>query len=180
MSGEFGDENGRAFVKWFESEEGRAALLYHLLHVDLTGFSPTGKAPHTAAKTEMENDTGSELDRHVRNWINEIKEARSERPESERSKPFASELFTLQEVLAGYDPSGLKHLSDEATALRLSLKRHGAMPVRDNDLKIRVDDTKDGRKRLWAADNTAFWRKLAKTDLKEVARLFNTKLKSKF
>ena len=39
---------------WSHSEEGLAALFYHLLHeVDLTGFDPNASAPDTADKADM-------------------------------------------------------------------------------------------------------------------------------
>jgi Family of unknown function (DUF5906)/Primase C terminal 1 (PriCT-1) len=41
------------YAKWMNSEEGPAALMDYLMHLDLTGFNPYGHSPHTSARAEM-------------------------------------------------------------------------------------------------------------------------------
>jgi putative DNA primase/helicase len=55
----------RQFVAWRNSASGRAALLHHLLHVDLAGFDPKGHAPETKAKLEMIEQGKTETERFV-------------------------------------------------------------------------------------------------------------------
>jgi len=56
------------FHRWKESREGIAALHYHLLHLDLTGFNPDAPAPMTQAKESMIELSYSELER----WVKEL------------------------------------------------------------------------------------------------------------
>lgn len=51
------------YVTWMNSKEGLAALMYHLMHLDLTGFNPHGHAPHTAAKAEMIDLSKTDVER---------------------------------------------------------------------------------------------------------------------
>jgi Family of unknown function (DUF5906)/Primase C terminal 1 (PriCT-1) len=48
---------------WINSVEGQAALMDHMMHVDLTGFNPQGHAPHTAARAEMIEMSKSDVER---------------------------------------------------------------------------------------------------------------------
>lgn len=52
-------------VAWRDSVLGAAALMHHLLHVDLTGFDPKGHAPATKAKLEMIEQSKTETERFV-------------------------------------------------------------------------------------------------------------------
>jgi hypothetical protein len=49
------------FMPWLKAG-GYGAILYWLLNIDLTGFSPTSAAPHTAARKEMIDANRSELE----------------------------------------------------------------------------------------------------------------------
>ncbi len=52
-------------VAWRDSATGAAALMHHLLRVDLTGFNPKGHAPETRAKQEMIEQSKTETERFV-------------------------------------------------------------------------------------------------------------------
>lgn len=45
------------FLNWRDERGGTSALLHHLLHLPLAGFSPTAEAPRTRAKDEMMDAT---------------------------------------------------------------------------------------------------------------------------
>lgn len=53
----------RKYGAWIDSVAGQAALMDHLMHVDLTGFNPHGHAPHTAAKAEMIEMSKTDVER---------------------------------------------------------------------------------------------------------------------
>ena len=55
----------RGIVTWRNSTAGAAALMHHLLHVDLTGFDPKGHAPETKAKLDMIEHSKTEKERFV-------------------------------------------------------------------------------------------------------------------
>lgn len=59
LTAEFYEEYGA----WINSEDGQAALMDHLMHVDLTGFNPHGHAPHTAARMEMIEMSKTDVER---------------------------------------------------------------------------------------------------------------------
>lgn len=51
------------YAKWMKSEEGPAALMDYLMHLDLTGFNPYGHAPHTTARAEMIEMSKTDVER---------------------------------------------------------------------------------------------------------------------
>lgn len=53
----------REYGAWIDSVEGQAALMDHLMHVDLAGFNPHGHAPHTAARMEMIEMSKTDVER---------------------------------------------------------------------------------------------------------------------
>ncbi len=52
-------------VAWRDSATGAAALMHHLLRVDLAGFNPKGHAPETTAKRDMIEQSKTETERFV-------------------------------------------------------------------------------------------------------------------
>lgn len=50
---------------WAKSAKGMAALMHHMLHVDMAGFDPHGPAPMTKAKLAMIELSKSDLDQWV-------------------------------------------------------------------------------------------------------------------
>lgn len=62
------DEFYAKFVDWRDNGGGTAALMDHLLKLDLTGFNPKGNAPQTAAKAEMIRQSKSDLER----WLADV------------------------------------------------------------------------------------------------------------
>jgi len=73
-AGEIGKEFRDRLGKWMEDPGSPAALLYHLMHVDCSGYDPFGPAPMTEAKKEMQDASRTALD----NWMKQL----SEDPES--------------------------------------------------------------------------------------------------
>src|SRR3954464_8513695 len=51
------------FVDWRDNRGGLEALMYHFLHLDLTGFNPKAPAPMTNAKEDMIDLTRPDVDR---------------------------------------------------------------------------------------------------------------------
>ena len=72
--GKFPDAMGKPWVDaawmWIESEKGKAALHYHLLHLDLTGFDPHVPPPETEAKRLSKHYS----ENAVETWVGEFAE----------------------------------------------------------------------------------------------------------
>lgn len=58
-------------VAWRDSAAGAAALMHHLLRVDLTGFNPKGHAPETGAKRDMIEQSKTETERFVSDLLSD-------------------------------------------------------------------------------------------------------------
>ena len=59
------------FIEWRDTKGGAEALMYHLLHLDLAGFDPKGRAPETRAKREMIAGGRS----YVESWVESVTQA---------------------------------------------------------------------------------------------------------
>ncbi len=81
--GKLPDAMGKLWVdaawKWIESETGKAALHYHLLHLDLAGFDPHVPPPETEAKRLSQHYS----ENAVETWVGEF----AEDPEGKTGKP---------------------------------------------------------------------------------------------
>jgi hypothetical protein len=119
--------------------EGRSALLYHLLNVDLTGFDPHGPAPRTRAQADMFEASGSDLDSYIRGVIEFA--GQGGRPEIDTAESLACE----------YNSRWFK--SSAVKAVGHSLKRAGARRLP----KIRLADQTPANP--WALVNFEKWRK---------------------
>lgn len=53
----------KRYGDWMKSSDGQAALMDHLMRLDLTGFNPHGHAPHTSARNEMIEMSKTDVER---------------------------------------------------------------------------------------------------------------------
>lgn len=107
-----------AYDKWYKSAEGIAALFDYLLNVDLKGFDPLGHAPITSAKKDMQDLSRSDVDEFVsRLKLDPLNTLKLD------GKPIKKELWTLEELMAFYDPDGARKTYH--VALGKSLRRAG-------------------------------------------------------
>lgn len=65
------------FVRWRDEEGGLAALMAHLLTVDLTGFLPKVNAPVTEAKMEMIQQSKSDVERWMTECLDDVASIRA-------------------------------------------------------------------------------------------------------
>jgi hypothetical protein len=90
---------------WRKKLGGPSFLLHHLLHVDLEGFNPKGRAPTTAAKEAMVYDAKSEVAR----WVSDLKNDPNKVLKL-GSLPLKKDLYTPAELLSLFDPLGVKQV----------------------------------------------------------------------
>lgn len=141
------------YDRWYRSEEGQAALLYHLLELDLGNFNPRAEAPETEAKKGMIRDSKSDLG----NWVMMLKED-PERALAPLGPEVAKEceLFTATQLLHCYDPE--KRTRVTVGGLGKELKRAG---LRQANYASPVH-TAMGLQRIWAVRNGKYWADVAK------------------
>lgn len=94
------------YAEWLRTEAGAAALLAHLLRVDLGDFNPSGPALETRSKREMIEDNKSDLAA----WVMRLRrDPRAVLRES--GLPETAEVLTTTQLLAAYDPQGTKRVT---------------------------------------------------------------------
>jgi hypothetical protein len=145
LAGKLPPEQRKAYVAWMDSEEGIAALAWHLIELDMGDFDPRAEALETLAKQDMKIVVKSELG----SWVQRLRED----PERLLNGHGAAlgDLMTAEELHAIYDPAGEKRAS--ANAMARELKRAGfAYPATGMPLK-----TKEGIRRAYAIKNIEHW-----------------------
>jgi len=126
---------------WYKSDK-IAALMHYFLALDLTGFSPMGKAPMTAAKQDMIEHSRSALG----NWVYKLRENPDDVLQiSGKVIPYS--LWTLEELLKIYDPEERARVGQRG--LGVELKRAGFTKVSGS---VR---TLGGQRRVWIVRNRA-------------------------
>jgi hypothetical protein len=143
----------RTYHDWYRSADGAAALMHHLLRVDLTGFEPRGKAPQTVARAAMVEASGTDADVLVRAML--------EAPNQYLrvgGTPVARDLFTLDELLALLDPE--RRVGLKLRALGSALRRAGVA-------SLDVTRTASGTLRLWPVRDGARWARAAPEERRE-------------
>ena len=108
MDPAFGDE----IMAWIGTPEGRRALYYYFLHLDLGDFNPKAPAPVTDAKATMIETTRTDIG----NWVSQLKEF----PElTLDAAKFGGDIYTAEKLYALFDPSGEKKSSPRALTKEL-------------------------------------------------------------
>lgn len=162
---------------WRNSEAGRRALMHHLMHeVDCSDFSNTARAPMTDAKRDMIGLTRTDLE----GWLIGVRDD----PGLFCKRFGDSDLATVGEMMAVYDPQGV-HRVTQATFSR-KLKEVGIERVdpcdRPPGSQIRVQPNGD-LVRLYALRNQMKWIGSTAEDLRlhyEGARKLRPAAKAKF
>jgi hypothetical protein len=148
------DDRGTAIAEWAESESGRSALLYYLLNeVDLTGFSPSARAPMTAAKLEMIDDNRSDLDSFAANLVDAC--------QSENKAPRHQDIRTIESMAAQFESQ--KNRRPAEKSLGHSLKRTSATKLK----RVRVGAQFFS---VWALANGPHWLKADSSEIVEALR----------
>lgn len=142
--GRLSREDKEAFVAWMNSEEGIAALAWHLLHLDLGDFDPYGEALVTNSKRSMNNISKSELG----DWVMQLKE----QPERVLNGKGLGDLYSSQDLKAIFDPASEKKTSPNAIAREL--KRAGFNQVADG---APIRTITGGQIRVFAIKNNDKW-----------------------
>lgn len=116
LGGKLPIELRKAVLSMINSEEGRNALAYHLLNVDLGDFEPGADALQTEAKDEMKLHVKSE----VAAWVHYFKQNTDVILDTAK---MTGDLYTTSEIHMLFDPSGEKRAG--STALGKELKKMG-------------------------------------------------------
>jgi hypothetical protein len=127
------------YAKWMNSEEGPAALMDYLMHLDLTGFNPYGHAPHTEARAEMIEMSKTDVERFAADVFSD----------DFVDNVIHAEVISLDELTDRFN-STTKGQKSNPTAMAKALRRCAAYA------RNRVS-TISGRKMLISIRRHAFW-----------------------
>lgn len=119
--------------------EGRSALLYYLLQVDVSDFNPHGRAPRTRAQGDMYEDSSSDLDCFVQGIVDRAR------------RGFLSEITTAARVAAQWNRTHNREVAVKAAAS--SLRKAKARSLQ----KVNIGDGES--ERPWALCNCDTWRR---------------------
>lgn len=122
--------NHLRYVEWMNSASGIAALWYHLMNIDMTGFDPHAPAPATLGKASMIEMGKSELGA----WVHELKQ--NTEIVLTRAK-IRGDLVSAKQLHSVFDPGGDKRAS--VNALARELKRAGFRNPA-NGVKLKLSD----------------------------------------
>lgn len=140
---------------WLDTT-GPSALFHWLLNRDVSGFNPMAAALRTIAKEQMTADTRSDLSE----WVHKLRID----PDSMLKLggiALTKDLYTPAELLALYDPEGMKRLT--ANGLSRELRRAGVQRA-NNGQPIRGPN---GLDRYYVVRNADKWVNLPHKDLVE-------------
>jgi hypothetical protein len=150
------------YDRWYRSVEGQAALLHHLLELDLGNFNPRAEAPETEAKKGMIRDSKSDLG----NWVLMLKEDPERALSPLGPEAAKGELFTATQLLHCYDPE--KRTRVTVGGLGKEMKRSG---FRQANYASPVYTSTMGLQRIWAIKNGVYWADVAKP--KQITEAFD-------
>ena len=114
----------RSYVAWYMSDEGAAALLHYMLHLDLGDFDPEAAAFETDSKRDMINDNKSDLAA----WVLRLRTEPTALL-AECGMPKGVQLLTASQLLAMYDPTGNKKVTANGLGRELKRSRLARLPV---------------------------------------------------
>jgi len=124
--------------RWKNTKAGRAALLHHLLHLDLRDFDPRARAPMTRAKSEMIAASRTTLDEFVRDEIDAAREGS------------APPVVLVDQLLAKFEHA--RQLKDPPHEVANALRRAGAVRLK----QVRIPREIAVSLRVIEADDTAY------------------------
>lgn len=137
-----------AYDVWKDSKEGIAALMHHLLTVDLTGFNPFAEPPVTRGKREMIKLVKTDLE----NWLDEVKQE----PDAYIKLP--GDLVTPEELITLYNPfNEKKDISINLMARKLAVAGVPRLHIRDSKSGQVRSNVKGKLVRLYAVRNVEKW-----------------------
>jgi hypothetical protein len=138
----------RAYDTWYKSAEGTAALFHYLLHeVDCSDFNPMAEPPMTEAKHEMIRATRTDIE----DWIMNV------RDNPDAYLKLGGDLYTAEELLALYDPAGVKNSNAVLMGRKLAVCCVTRLRSSTGVSQVR-SETRGGKMvRLYALKNADKW-----------------------
>lgn len=149
------------YLAWIRGD-GASNLLHYLLHYDVTGFEPFGRAMDTSAKLKMIDNVRSELG----TWCRMLRDCPSEVLVC-RDRADQADLFTTRELLAMYDPTGRTRVT--ANGLGREMSRAGFRQVLDG-APIKVG--KNPQARYYIIHRQDLWEKASREDVQDHLRKY--------
>lgn len=140
------------FVPWRKSEKGRRAMMHYLLNeVDCSDYNPMARPPVTESKREMIRLTRTDLE----SWLIGVREE----PDSVCRRFGGTDLMTIAEMSALYDPQGIHRVT--AMTFARKLKEVGIPKAEPYDrppgAQIRLTTTTNELVRLYVMRNHKQW-----------------------
>lgn len=133
---------------WKDSKAGIAALMHHMLTLDLTGFNPFAEPPMTASKKEMIKLVKTDLE----NWLDELKQD----PDAHLKLP--GDLVTPEELIMMYNPfNDKKDISINLMARKLAVAGIPRVTLKDSKSGQVRSMVKNKLVRLYVARNADKW-----------------------
>ena len=133
----------KLYDAWMNAD-GPRHLMYRLLNIDLGDYNSKANALHTSDKDDMIRMASGELDF----WVDTLVSS----PDQVLTPSHTCDLYTAQQMLALYDPTGKTRVTQMGMAR--AMKRHGLVAVQ------RVP-TNGGWKSLWILRERKHWVELS-------------------
>lgn len=131
------------YIPWIQSEEGAAALYWHLLHLDMKGFDPHAPVPDTQAKLDMKLAMRGGL----YEWVHQLSDA----PGSALG-PYAFDLATADDLLFIYNTASGGNA--KITQMRSELQRQNFRTVNGG---VTIMTAKGTKQTLYVVRNSEKW-----------------------
>jgi hypothetical protein len=131
-----------SFYKWLGDRNSASHLYNYLIHYDTSGFNPTAAPPMTAGKMSMIKSSGSEVEQYLTEAF------------ENNAWPMGSDLVNINHMLAAIRP-----IMRVTTPMLKDALEGAARNVADVQLRprIKIQDGKDVRVRLWSIRNHHTW-----------------------
>jgi hypothetical protein len=148
------------YEQWWKRENGAAKLFNHLLKLDLKGFNPKARAPHTRAKEAMIYDSKSDIGV----WCHGLRESPETILRAGYNEQTAArcDLFTAAELLHAYDPNRDRKSGLTVNGLGRALKQAGFRQI----LAGAQVWTSHGPKRFYAVRNFDKWDRASQDEVR--------------
>src|SRR5690606_25829452 len=144
----------RPYDAWRRSTEGRQALMYHLMNLDLTGFDPMAAAMETVSKIEMIENTRTDVEDLIIGLRDEADEY--------LKKLGGGDLITSKELMAMIDNDRINEVT-----VGKKMKEYGITALRPRNSRSSSMRLGGERVRVYALKNQKRWMNATHDEIRE-------------
>lgn len=144
----------RPYDAWRRSTEGRQALMYHLMNLDLTGFDPMAPAMETVSKIEMIENTRTDVEDLIIGLRDEADEY--------LKKLGGGDLITSKELMAMIDNDRINEVT-----VGKKMKEYGITALRPRNSRSSSMRLGGERVRVYALRNQKRWMNATHDEIRE-------------